>query len=198
MNNLIEIDLLQCKGKKPILSPVTDGAWIARGSIRKWFTGESIKYSDIDVFFRNEECMKNYIEMQKFSHKVGETKNSIDYLKDGVKCQMIKIFNETPFEVVNRFDFKHCQFICFEEGKIHATSDAIICALRQSLMIGSIRPGYELDTLRRAFKYHKQGYTPCIGTLKLLGESFKDITQEVLEEQLTISPGGGQRVVRFD
>lgn len=193
---MIRINPFLYRGDKPNVILV-ENSWMGGGAVRRWFTGEK-QDSDIDIFFTGEKPLNNFIEENKLINKIYETENAISFKKNNQTIQLIKYYSPTPQDCIEKFDYYHCQFVSFEDGFIEATQEAIICALTKKLMVNNIQVGYELDSLRRAFKYYKQGYEPCLGCLKTIGESFVGIEQESLNTQLEISPGGGNRILRFD
>lgn len=188
---LIELKPEEMRGRKPNVK-LPEGTFYAGGCIRRWFTGEK-QDSDFDIFKLqdNIEIPENWTKV--FSNKVQTT------YKVGTQIvQVIEIVYEDIQDAFNKFDFHHCQFAYTGES-IFTTKRAIISTLRKHLSFNAVNPGFELDTLRRAFKYQRQGFTPCEGTIFDLGMMFQNTTQEQLEETVQMSPGGGRRsIVRFD
>jgi len=161
--------------------------WVAGGSIRRWFNGEPYNNSDIDIFLKEEDYISEVIENLKLKNELFTTKNSITFLLNDQKIQIIKtLFSENIEDLFDHFDFKHCQFAYNTEG-VFSTPEAIICALRKRMVIHNIQFGYELDTLRRAFKYQKSGYIPCFGTFQNLAMSFKNLSEEQIQQLESMS-----------
>lgn len=192
---IIKLEQEMMMGEKPKVNPV-NGTYVAGGSIRRWFTGEK-QLSDIDVF-GSDEGIKEFIKFHKLSSPLSQTNNADSYFASGRTIQIIKLKFDSMEDAIDHFDFVHCQFAWGGEDNIIASLKGILCSLRKKLMVHKIQEGYELDSLRRAFKYQRQGYTPCVGCLHEIASSFRDKTAEQLKEQLEISPGGGERNVRFD
>lgn len=186
------------RGKKPDITLV-DGSCIAGGAVRQWFTGRE-GISDIDIFFQNESALKSFIAQSLPSNTapVHQTVNADTYLKGEqvIQCIKLKYFVDIQ-ELFDSFDFTCCQF-AFCDGKIYSTVEAVVSTLRGHLGIHKIQKGFELDSLRRAFKYQKKGFKPCLGTMRSLAESFRDIQPEDLAKQTEISPAGGKRLIRYD
>ena len=174
-------------GRKPELELPEDGSvWIAGGAIRRWFTGEKQDpKSDIDLFAMDFDRLTAYAKGMKF-RQVYDTKNATTYKWRDQTIQTIKLTSPTPEESMAKFDFKHCQF-AYDGKKIYATDEAVICSLRKHLMFNNMLKGYEVDTLRRAFKYQREGYTPCGGTLRDLARALRGLTEEEIAGQGGIS-----------
>jgi len=192
---LIVMEETEMRGKKPDCVNLTNGTFIAGGSIRRWFTGEPQK-SDIDIF-GSESALVEFVKENNLGNPISENKNATTYKLNGKAIQCIKHFSGSVDDTLDCFDYKHCQF-AWDGETIYTTLEAVVCALRRSLMVHKIQEGFELDSLRRAFKYQKQGYEPCLGCLKLIADSFRDVDEQQLQNQFEISPGGGKRVLRFD
>ena len=195
--NIVELKTDEMLGKRPNII-LTEGACIAGGAIRKWFTGKE-KDSDVDIFFKDKTSHEKFLENTcANAEKLCETNNAETYKKDGIVIQCIKIkYYNSISELFDSFDFACCQF-AYMNNTIYSTKEAILSTLRNHLAIHKIQKGFELDSLRRAFKYKEKGFEPCWGTLKALGESFREITPEDLNNQTEISPSGGKRLVRYD
>mgnify|MGYP000934662537 CR=1 FL=1 len=160
-------------GKKPDVT-VPEGCWMAGGAVRRWFTGEP-QNSDVDLFTSSEEIAKANIPSS-----AKEFKNCWTYRENGHKVQFIKIYFPTVIDCVSKFDFTICQFV-YVKGYVQATLDAIITASRKRLAVAAIQPSYEMDSLRRAFKYSKAGYSPCAGTIRELFKAIQGATTEQKE-----------------
>ena len=52
--------------------------------------------------------------------------------------------------------------------------------------------------MRRAFKYQRKGFEPCLGTIRDIAEVIRTLNEEELKAQVELSPAGGKRFVRFD
>lgn len=167
-----------------------DGTWACGGSIRRWFTGEK-QNSDIDIFRRNEETERAFIVANSLENKTrNEAPNTLTWKDPPI--QIIRFDRSSIEEVLENFDFTICQF-GWDGNKIWTTPEAIISTTRKHLAVAKIQEGYELDSLRRAFKYAESGYCPCLGTLKEIGLAFARATAEKVEQQSELSPGGGMR-----
>lgn len=192
--SLIQLKLDYMRGPIPPIPP-KHGCWIAGGAVRRWFLGTE-KLSDIDVFAPSAQCFEKFIA-EHDADLVDSHKHADTYEIDGVKVQCIKFHHPTPEALVQNFDFNICQFVWTEVGAF-ATANAIIGALRGHLAVEKINPEFAVDSLRRAFKYQRRGFTPCAGTLRDIANSFLELTKEQIENQVSISPKGGRRIVRID
>lgn len=184
------------RGQKPdfdILAYNLDGFWIAGGSIRRWFTGEK-QNSDIDIFCNSDNVVDNLCVKLNLTTDI----NNERYIT--FKNSPIQIIINPKFvsmeECINHFDFTICQF-AWDGQRIIATQDAIISTLRHHLAVNEIQPGFEVDSLRRAFKYANAGYQPCMGTIRDMAISLQ--REEIdINKQVEISPGGKMRIPKWD
>ena len=191
---MIQLRADQMAGPRPPIEP-SHGCFIAGGAIRRWFAGKE-ELSDVDVFGPSEKHLKDFLASKK-SELLFSTKNADTYLIEGVNVQLIKYYHPTIEKLLAEFDFNVCQFGWSEDG-IFATEDAVIGLLRGHLSVGKIQEGFEVDSLRRAFKYQSKGFQPCLGTIQKIANSFVEITAEEIAAQIEMSPKGGKRGVRFD
>lgn len=195
--SIIEIPDSLMRGQRPAMEPTaTNSVWFAGGAIRRWFTGEK-QDSDVDVFGCDQAYLDDFVKTRGLSKKVDENKNAATYLKDGVKWQIIKVYSDTMEATIDKFDFQHCRF-AWNGEKVIASVEAIACAIRKHLMVHNIQKGFELDSLRRAFRYQRQGFIPCLGAMSAIAASFREVTEQNLKDQTELSPKGGRRVARLD
>lgn len=186
--------------KKFMIGPSVDYeipeyCWIAGGAIRRWFNNE--KKSDIDVFAIKEESLMKFAEVNKLGKPIYDKENIVAYMDKDTPIQLIKRYFSTIEDCLNSFDYTICQF-AYDGTTIFATEEAIVSTLRKHIGVAKIQTGYEIDSLRRLLKYYDKGYKPCLGTLKDLVSAFRNAPED-LDEQISISPGGGQRLaVRWD
>ncbi len=193
---LIELEREQMLGNEPE-AVILDNSWVAGGAIRRWFVGDK-QCSDIDMFFTDELQLQIYASGQmKDWNVLYDNNNAITYIKDKTVIQLIKKYYMDAESCINSFDYTICQF-AYNGKKIYATTEAIITSLRKHLAVNNIQKGYELDSLRRAFKYFEQGYKPCMGTLRDLVSAFRAVTEDDMKKQVEMSPGGGIRHIRWD
>lgn len=191
--DLIELQKEEMRGYFPDL-PIPDNFVVAGGSIRRWFIGEK-QDSDFDYF--RIDGKENYdlgIDelTESYSTVVQDT-----YSLNGKSVQVIKRSYESVSDLFSQFDFHHCQF-AYNGKEIFTTKKAIISGMRKHLSFNSVVDGFELDTLRRAFRYCKQGFNPCSGTIRDIANMLRD-SEADFEEQTKMSPKGGTKtIVRFD
>jgi len=193
---LIKLEEQEMMGENPNI-PIVNGAFLAGGSIRAWFCGDE-KVCDYDIFFTSIDSLNFY--KQEFLKNCTVTRDEefiFECLLNNKKIQLIKrIFPQTIEELFDRFDFHLCQFVFTTTG-IWTTKKAILSVLRKKLSYNNHQKGYEIDTLRRAFKYAKKGYQPCVGCLVDLAKPFQNEVD--LEKQIEFYPDGTtKRVIRFD
>ena len=194
---LIKLDQGAFIGKRPIISPAKD-VWIAGGAIRQWFNdGESM--SDIDIFGKSQQALDNFINEKLWAaNKISEQDNLSSFSLNGQLIQVIKYdYYDSVHDLLDSFDFTVCQF-AWDGEIVYSTEASIVSVLRKHLRVHQITKELAADSLRRAFKYQRKGYIPCLGTLKDIALSFQNLTEEEIKQQITISPGGGTRFVGVD
>jgi hypothetical protein len=168
---------------------------LAGGSVRRWFSGEK-EDSDFDYFMIGDQKTEEFVPA--YYEKTYENLVNVTYHYKDKTIQIIKLKYTSIEDLFNHFDFCHCCF-AYDGSTIYATEDAIISTLRKHLKVNKILKGFELDSLRRAFKYQKAGYTPCLGTIRDLALSFSQLTETDINKIISISPSGGKRkIIRLD
>jgi len=195
MSDLIILQEQEMWGRLPSMSiDLPQGFVIAGGAIRRWFTGEE-QTSDIDLF--RVDGKEEYELPIKGLSKKRSTQIQDTYKLGNQTVQVIKRPYDSIENLIESFDYQHCQF-SYDGTTIYATKEAIITSVRKHLSLNNVIEGFELDTLRRAFKYCKQGFMPCVGTIQAIGKMLQD-SDSILDEQAQLSPSGGRRkVIRFD
>ena len=171
--------------------------WIVGGAVRSWFCGDNLE--DIDLLFKSEENLNSYGDLlitQKYK-KTHSHKNADTYKKEDIIIQLIKKYWVDIDGVFNSFDYDLCCFAIDASGLIFSTDKAIISALRKRLSVNNIQAGYELDSLRRAFKYFEKGYKPCLGCLADIAHSL-GMSGERISQQISFYQDGKPRIARFD
>jgi hypothetical protein len=173
-------------------------AVIAGGSIRKWFVGEK-QDSDIDIFPIDTEDYTPIQEYFKLKNKVYSTKNADTYRDHGKIYQIIKMKKKSIDELLDSFDYKHCQF-AYDGKEIHSTPEAVITATRKQLMIHKYQKGLEINSIMRSYKYcRKYNFQPCLGFIKELSSIFDRLKPEEIQEQIELSPETGKmRIITLD
>ena len=183
------------RGQKPLFE-CPEGFIIAGGAIRRWYSGEP-QDGDIDLFCSDSEIKQKWMDEKKL-YLVYESKLHSTYKIDNKIIQVIHTEFNTLEELFAKFDFHHCCW-AWNNKFIFTTAEALICTERKHLALNNPQPGFEMDTLRRTFKYQRSGYSPCAGTLIALAKMLRNISSdEEVQNQVEISPGGGQRIIRFD
>lgn len=193
---LINIPESLMRGTKPNVT-VTPNCWIAGGAIRAWFTG-SEKSRDIDVFGTDVASISDLLQKNKLDRVLDKSPHATTYAHRPFPVQAIWFTKGSVAELLESFDFSLCQF-AWDGESIFSTVEAVTSVLRRHLGIARIQPGFEMDSLRRAFKYQAKGFKPCLGTLRDLANSIRSIPQEDIERQIEISPNGMTRgTIRWD
>ena len=170
-------------GEKPDVTLVP-GTVIAGGAVRRWFSGEK-QDSDIDIFCKDSESEKSFITINNLVER-SRNDRIVMFIKSPIQL-ILKPQLVTPEDLLDHFDFVHCQF-AYDGTEIITTIEAILSVARKHLAVHSIQKGFEIDSLRRAFKYAKQGYWPCIGTIRDLCKAINSAEVTDLTKFDTISP----------
>lgn len=193
MIQLVEVKPEMMKGVKPEIE-LPEGVWLAGGCVRRWFTGEP-QDSDFDIFTSSEEVRVKAIK-KLFGDKkpIYDTSSAVEFRIDKQRIQFIKRYFPTVAETLDKFDFHVSQF-AFDGTTIFATPEALVNACRKRLSVHEVQPGFEVDTLRRAFKYAKAGYWPCGGTIAALAAAVGRVSDEerMIQQERVMSPGAGGR-----
>jgi hypothetical protein len=195
MSNVFAFDsLVRSLGKKPerktnkyptvpesdwpaldVIQPnAKDGPWIAGGACLKWYQGQPVNMSDIDVFFRDAFQLRramNRIEDTKRFHVRHRSENAITYeysaINDSLEdvqtvftIQLIqhKYFNSME-EVIDRFDFSVCQVATCGEEWVLGEYTARDIRSRSLRAVGDVKG----DIAKRLTKYWVYGYRPVEG-----------------------------------
>jgi hypothetical protein len=180
---MIELLEMHMRGTKPPVKLV-EGTWVAGGAVRRWFTGEPL-CNDIDVFCRDTTSAENFIAENGLNIRVQNTR-MIMFYSSPVQIILRPLFANAE-KTIESFDYTLCQF-AWDGKSIITTTNAITSTLRKHLGVNVIQAGYEIDSLRRAFKYAKQGYIPCIGTIRDLAKALNNAPAENIAKFDTISP----------
>ncbi len=171
-------------GRKPEITLI-DGSWVAGGSVRRWFSGEK-QDSDIDVFLADKDSLPRLVEVNGLVERVRYKDRVVMFKNSPVQVILEPQFGNMR-ECIDHFDFTICQF-AWDGNEIISGVEAILSVMRKNLAIHSVQAGYEVDTLRRAFKYQRCGYRPCIGTIRDLVASIRSATDEDAAKFNEISP----------
>jgi len=183
--NIITLEKHLLNGLEPKVALV-EGSWVAGGAVRRYFTGEKPEH-DIDVFCKDQNVVNNFIAMNGLirSERI-RNERMIMFFNSPIQIILLPQFL-SPEDTIEHFDFTLCQF-AWDGTKVISTKSAEISTLRKHLGVFKIQPGFELDSLRRAFKYAKQGFTPCIGTIRDLAEVLNTAPADNLLKYNDISP----------
>lgn len=150
--------------------------WLAGGSLRDYFMGVPVK-TDYDIFFpdlENYNKASSYFK-EKDCEIVWESDNGMKVKYNGKKYDLVKKFFATPIETIQAFDFTTSMIAVDTENVYHGETTFIDLAKRQ-LMINRIT--YPASTLSRAFRYHKKGFSICLGEMKKIIEAIQDMPKE--------------------
>jgi len=177
---------------------IPPNCWIAGGAVRAWFTGKETS-RDIDVFAINDGHLANFVKENNLSQNLSRSTERMDeYNVAGTPVQLIKVYSSTIRECFDKFDYYLCQF-AYDGEAVLTTIEALLAVERKHLSVNKFLRGFEVDSLRRAFKYAAKGFRPCIGTIHDIARALSEVPKEDVERQAVLSPGGGKRgFIRWD
>lgn len=158
-----------------IIKPNKNGPWIAGGACLRWYQGQPVGDSDIDVFCNSQEQAQALItevrSWGRYSNKfTSDNATTLDYWgKDnnqGVERWTIQIITKRYYnnmqEIIDNFDLSVCQVATDGEswalGK-HTAKDIRERNLRMEM---PLMP----DALKRLVKYWTYGYRPVNGLVE--------------------------------
>jgi hypothetical protein len=176
------------------------GPWVAGGSIRRLVTGEDPLGSDVDVFFADEQQYLAWfasIEKDKnisisnnrqnqynmsFDVAIQDSDDAPGNPQDPIRAKIQAIFinyYNDPQAVIDSFDYTICQFVT-DGWHLLVGPYTLWDTARKRLVINNVT--YGVSTLRRMFKYTKQGFYACSGMmvefLKAIAEDPTIINEE--------------------
>ena len=160
---------------KIILSELKEAGivcWLAGGALRDYFMGVVIK-TDYDIFFPSESDYnkaKEYFKSRNAEVK-WESENGMKLKHNGKTFDLVKKFFDSPQQTIDNFDFTVSMFAVDFEKVYHGESTFIDLAKRQ-LMINKIT--YPASTMSRAFRYHKKGFSMCLGEMRKIYDSIQN------------------------
>lgn len=154
--------------------------WIAGGALRDYFMGRPIK-TDYDLFFKDQEnydrAAKHFIDND--ANVKWESENGMKVAYKGKTFDLVKMFFDGPQETINEFDFT-ASMIAVDSEKVYCGETTFMDLAKRQLMINKIT--YPLSTLSRAFRYHKKGFSICLGEMKKIADSIQDMPKQDSEQ----------------
>lgn len=181
---MIQMDNAVDRYNKIILSELKEAGikcWIAGGALRDYFAGVRIK-TDYDLFFPNEieyEKAKVYFKTKDCEVK-WESDNGMKIKYESRTFDLIKKFFPSPKETIAEFDFTVSMF-AVDFDRVYYGDTSFIDLAKRQLMINKIT--YPASTMSRAFRYYKKGYSMCLGEMKKLIDSIRDMPKEEKDER---------------
>lgn len=159
--------------------------WIAGGALRDYFAGVKIA-ADIDIFFPDQI---NYEKAETFfnvagGEKIWESDNGCKFKYKNRKFDLVKKFFASPKATIDEFDFTVSMF-AVDRNNVYFGETSFIDLAKRQLMINKIT--YPASTLSRAFRYHKKGYSICLGEMKKIILAIQDMPKEENNEAVTES-----------
>ncbi len=189
---------------------------VAGGFLRAYYAGETP--SDLDLYFRNnEDLIKTKMELEENEWvEIFKTNRAITFKKNGRLIQLISYLYGEPEQVINLFDFTiSCAAMTitrheiedenFEDTRIelhgHLTLHDDFFENLSGRTLEFIGTPLPLNSLQRAFKFVKRGYSICDENIVKIAEAiFRQVDfndEGKLEEHLAgIDPNSrGIRVI---
>lgn len=172
---MIQFDNAVKRFSKLILTELKDAeitCWLAGGALRDYFAGVPVT-TDYDIFFPSEEeyqKAKMYFKEKSVEVK-WESDNGMKIVYNDHTYDLVKKFFPTPQATIDEFDFTVSMFAVDTEKVYHGETSFIDLAKKQ-LMINKLP--LPASSLSRAFRYHKKGYSICLGETKKLFEAIQD------------------------
>lgn len=173
---MVQFDNAVERYSKIILKELKDSGikcWLAGGSLRDYFMGVPVK-TDYDIFFpdlNNYNKASGYFK-EKGCETIWESDNGMKVKYKGKKYDLVKKFFADPSETINAFDFT-ASMIAIDTERVYCGETTFIDLAKRQLMINKIT--YPASTLSRAFRYHKKGFSICLGEMKKIIESIQDM-----------------------
>lgn len=172
--------------------------WIAGGALRDYFMGVAIK-TDIDLFFPNEA---EYTKCAQHMRKGGatlewESNNGMKLKYNGRLYDLVKFYSPSPQETIDEFDFT-VSMIAIDCDKVYFGETTFIDLAKRQLMLNKLQ--FPANTMRRAFRYYKKGFSMCVGEMEKLVIAIQDMPKPEKQEAETditdapISGGGKSRM----
>ena len=155
-----------------VIQPIRNGAWIARGAIRRTLIRQALD-SDFDFFFKSQEAMDEWAGKLPSTMKlVRETphhkhwRGTLEGSELPIDVQAIRFrFYESAEAVIDSFDYTVTMF-ALDGDTLVTTAEALWDLGRKKLAIHKVT--YPVATLRRMLKYTRQGFTVCGGCMATL------------------------------
>lgn len=177
-NDVDKMELVQVVRHLPF-KLLPEGPWLAGGALRRSILEQPLD-SDYDFFFANEVQLKTVLESIKENEKVtvekefsndmnvsmtlflhGDTETKFTGRR--IKVQLIKVYHQSPGEVLDSFDYTLCQF-AFDGQNLICGDYALNDTLRKKLVVNKIT--FPVASMRRMLKYANQGFTVCGGAMR--------------------------------
>lgn len=187
---------------KIILSELKENdiiCWIAGGALRDYFSGVPVK-TDIDIFFPSEaEHKKCSMYLLKNGGKViWESDNGMKVIYNEREFDLVKFWFPDPQSTINDFDFT-VSMLAIDCERVYCGETTFIDLAKRQLMLNKLQ--FPANTMRRAFKYYKKGFSMCVGEMEKLVLAIQEMPKPEKEEEqenqnqtdAPISNSGGRR-----
>lgn len=163
------------------------GPWLCGGAVRR-FLSNTEDEGDYDIFFKDAASF-NLLKEKFKGHIVNENKFNVAIEREGYKIQLVqfpKPENNSMFDVLDSFDFSLCMvgtdgnniFYSIEPETEHNSLNNI---LDKRIVVNKIT--YGNSSMRRIFKYIKQGYFMCDGSISTFLNKIAE-TPDIINEEI--------------
>lgn len=178
-NSLIQFDNAISRYGNLILDLLKDQkikCWLAGGAIRDYFMGVPIT-TDYDLFFPNQTQYDKavaFFKERKCDIK-WESENGMKIVFENRTYDLVKKFFDDPQKTIDAFDFTVSMF-AVDTNDVYYGETSFIDLAKKQLMINKIT--YPASTLKRAFKYHKKGFSICNGETKKIIDAIRNMPKD--------------------
>lgn len=158
-----------------IVDPKPQGPWIAGGACLRWYQGQAVGRSDLDIFFANEaQLTETYEHIRSWgrSHVKHQSDNAITLEYNSKhntwNLQLIKKrYYKSIQEVIDNFDITVCQI--GTDGKTWTMNPNTAKDIRERNLC--MRMPLQPDALKRLTKYWTYGYRPVPGLVEAVRDN---------------------------
>jgi hypothetical protein len=147
------------------------------------------KVNDYDLYFKSESAVKKFQELgttgfnKEFDLKLS-TKNAVTFEFKDKYIQFIVKFSGQPYQVINQFDFRHCQNFYNPIDNYLVIAD---CIIKRKELIYNSQSHLPISSIKRIGKFASQGWTiddKEIVKLAVKIATYKLSDRKVLKEQV--------------
>lgn len=168
----INIDISSCK------------TYIAGGYALYLYDGESIRWSDVDIFFTEKESLKKFFKTNRneLYYNCKNYELSDNYIQFDEYQLILKLFS-SPYDIVKSFDIGACQFI-FDGRNLYATHRALYEVKNKRIYFN--RRLASTMYINRLIKYREKGFKICLPEFDEKNINHDEIMSETIKQYLIL------------